>query len=117
MFVRLLDPRTGMLLPEHLGQKRGGHRIRDENRPRRTPPHAQRVLARARKAGASIAALCDAIHHRRAETGLRRIMGVFSLARKYGYSTVDQACAAALEMGVSGYRFVRHYLDGTRRRL
>jgi hypothetical protein len=29
MFVRLLDPRTGALLREHLGQKRGGHRIRD----------------------------------------------------------------------------------------
>jgi hypothetical protein len=39
MFVRLLDPRTGELLREHLGQKRGGHRIRDRDRPRRTPPH------------------------------------------------------------------------------
>ena len=38
MFVRLLDPRTGELLREHLSGKRGGHRIRDEDRPRRTPP-------------------------------------------------------------------------------
>ena len=28
-YVRLIDPRTGQLLREHLGQKRGGHRIRD----------------------------------------------------------------------------------------
>ena len=40
MFVRLLDPRTGELLREHLSGKRGGHRIRDADRPRRTPPHA-----------------------------------------------------------------------------
>jgi transposase len=111
MFVRLLDPRTGMLLREHLGQKRGGHRIRDEDRPRRTPPHTHRLLARAHKAGPSIGALCDAIHHRQAEAGVRRIMGVLSLAKKYGCSAVDQACAVALELGVSEYRFVRRYLE------
>ncbi len=111
MFVRLLDPRTGMLLREHLGQKRGGHRIRDEDRPRRTPPHTHRLLARAHKAGPSIGTLCDAIHHRQAEAGVRRIMGVLSLAKKYGCSAVDQACAAALELGVSEYRFVRRYLE------
>jgi transposase len=111
MFVRLLDPRTGTLLREHLSQKRGGHRIRDEDRPRHTPPHTHRLLARAHKAGASIGALCDAIHHRQAEAGLRRIMGVLSLAKKYGCPAVDHACAAALELGVSEYRFVRRYLE------
>jgi len=113
MFVRLLDPRTGMLLREHLGQKRGAHRIRDEDRPRRTPLHTHRLLARAHKAGPSIGTLCDAIHHRQAEAGVRRILGVLSLAKKYGCSAVDQACAAALELGVSEYRFVRRYLERT----
>ena len=111
MFVRLLDPRTGILLREHLGQKRGGHRIRDEDRPRRTPPHTHRLLARAHKAGPSIGTLCDAIHHRQAEAGVRRIMGVLSLAKKYGCSAVDQACATALELGITEYRFVRRYLE------
>src|SRR6202140_4847037 len=37
--VRLIDPQTGELLREHLGQKRGGHRIRDADRPKRTPVH------------------------------------------------------------------------------
>jgi hypothetical protein len=46
MYVRLLDPRTGQLLREHLGQKRGGHRIRPEDRPRRTPPYTMQLLAR-----------------------------------------------------------------------
>jgi len=111
MYVRLLDPRTGELLREHLGQKRGGHRIRDADRPRRTPQHTHQLLARAHKAGASIGAVCDAIHQRQAEAGIRRIMGVLSLAKKYGCVACDQACAAALEFGVAEYRFVRRYLE------
>jgi transposase len=111
MYVRLIDPRTGQLLREHLGQKRGGHRIRDEDRPKRTPQHTHQLLARAHKAGANIGAVCDAIHHRQAAAGLRRIMGMLSLAKKYGSAACDQACAAALELGVSEYQFVRRYLE------
>jgi transposase len=111
MYVRLIDPRTGQLLREHLGQKRGGHRIRDEDRPKRTPLHTHQLLARAHKAGANIGVVCDAIHHRQAEAGVRRIMGMLSLAKKYGSAACDQACAAALELGVSEYSFVRRYLE------
>ena len=111
MFVRLLDPRTGELLREHLSGKRGAHRIRDEDRPRRTPPPFQQLLARAHKAGASIGALCDAIHHRQGELGARRIQGVLSLAKKYGCAAADEACASALELRVPEYRFVRRYLE------
>jgi transposase len=111
MYVRLLDPRTGELLREHLGQKRGGHRIRDEDRPKRTPQHTHRLLARAHKAGVNIGVVCDAIHHRQAEAGVRRILGMLSLTKKYGSAACDQACAAALELGVSEYQFVRRYLE------
>lgn len=111
MYVRLLDPRSGELLREHLGQKRGGHRIRDADRPRRTPQHTHQLLARAHRAGTNIGAVCDAIYHRQEEVGIRRIMGVLSLAKKYGCSACDQACAAALEFGVAEYRFVRRYLE------
>jgi len=111
MYVRLLDPRTGMLLREHLQQKRGRHRIRPEDRPRRTPPHTLRLIARAHKAGKNIGAVCDAIHHRQDEAGLRRIMGLLALAKKYGCAATDDACAAALELGVAEYRFVRRYLE------
>ena len=111
MYVRLLDPRTGMLLREHLQQKRGRHRVRPEDQPRRTPPHTVRLIARAHKAGASIGAVCDAIHHRQGEAGLRRIMGVLALVKKYGCDATENACAAALELGVAEYRFVRRYLE------
>src|ERR1700688_2150002 len=49
MYVRLLDPRTGMLLREHLSEKRGRHRIKDEDRSKRTPLGTHQLLARAHK--------------------------------------------------------------------
>ncbi len=111
MFVRLLDPRTGELLREHLRGKRGGHRIRDADRPRRTPPPLLQLLGRAHKAGANIGAVCDAIHARQGELGMRRIQGVLQLVKQYGSVAADDACAAALELRVPEYRFVRRYLE------
>ena len=111
MYVRLLDPRTGTLLREHLKQKRGTHRIRDEDRPRHTPPHTLRLLERAHKAGKNIGTVCDLIHQRQGEAGLRRIMGLLALAKKYGCAATEEACAAALELRVAEYRFVRRYLE------
>ena len=111
MFVRLLDPRTGELLREHLSSKRGGHRIRDADRPRRTPPKLLQLLARAHKAGSNIGAVCDAIHARQGELGMRRIQGVLQLVKQYGSVASDDACAAALELRVPEYRFVRRYLE------
>jgi transposase len=111
MFVRLLDPKTGELLREHLRTKRGSHRVRDADRPRRTPPQLLQLLARAHKAGANIGAVCDAIHARQGELGIRRIQGVLHLVKKYGSAACDDACAAALELRVPEYRFVRRYLE------
>jgi hypothetical protein len=42
---------------------------------------------------------------------VRRILGLLSLAKKYSLAAVDDACAAALEMAVHDYRFVRRYLE------
>lgn len=42
---------------------------------------------------------------------LRRIQGVLSLVKKYGLAAVENACGAALEVGVPDYRFVRRYLE------
>ena len=111
MFVRLLDPCTGELLREHLRGKRGGHRIRDEDRPRRTPPQLLQLLARGHKAGANIGAVCDAIHARQGELGLRRIQGVLQLVKQYGSAASDDACAAALQLRFPSYHFVRRYLE------
>jgi transposase len=111
LYVRLLNPKTGQLLREHVRQKRGWYRIKEEDHPKRTPLRTSQLLWRAGRAGAHIGALCDAIHRQQGEVGVRRILGVLSLAKKYGTAAVDEACAAALDMGVQEYRFVRRYLE------
>src|SRR5271167_1937549 len=111
LYVRLLDPKTGQLLREHVRQKRGRYRIKEEDHPKRTPLRTSQLLWRAGRAGFHIGTLCDAIHRQEGEVGVRRILGVLSLAKKYGTAAVDEACVAALEMGVQEYRFVRRYLE------
>jgi transposase len=108
--VRLLDPLTGQLLREHLREQRGRHRIKDEDRPRRTPLSTQQLLARAEKALTNIGALCQTMHRNHGETAVRRILGVLALAKKYGVASTDEVCALGLETGAE-YHFVRRYLE------
>lgn len=109
--VRLLDPVTGVLLREHLRQQRGRHRINSEDHPKQTPVSTSRLLWRAEQAGKNTGDLCHAIHREQGEVAIRRILGVLSLAKKYGVAATEDACAAALELGVAEYRFVRRYLE------
>ena len=109
--VRLLDPRTGQLLREHLRQERGRHRIQDEDRPTRTPLSTDQLLRRAERAGPHIGALCQAMYREQGQVAVRRILGVLALAKKYGLASTDDACAVALEIGACEYRFVRRYLE------
>lgn len=90
---------------------RGFHRQRDEDRPAKTPQSTVRLLSRACGAGESIGILCQAIHHQDGEVGVRRILGVLSLVRKYGPVPVEQACAVALEVQFPSYQFVRRYVE------
>jgi len=111
LHVRLLDGKTGQLLREHLRSERGRHRIDERDRSTRTLPQTSQLLARAARVGRQVGALCDEIFRREREPGVRRIQGVLALARKHGAKAVDDACAAALELGVPRYRFVRRYLE------
>ena len=109
--VRLLHPQTGALLREHLRQERGKHRIKDEDRPKHTPPGTQHLLLRATRIGTQIGAFCHAMHDQQGQEAVRRIQGVLALARKHGMAAVEDACAAALEIGVYNCHFVRRYLE------
>ena len=113
LFVRLLDPQTGQLVREHLRASRGSHRIKDQDRSRKTPRGVSQLLARADCAGMHVGQLCRAMHFLKSETAIRRIQGVLSLARKYGVAAVEDACSAALELNVYEYAFVRRYLERT----
>jgi len=109
--VRILDPKSGLLLREHLRHRAGNYRTEDEDRPRRTPRGTQALLWRTHKAGKHIGRLAQEIYSREKEYGVRRILGVLSLAKRYGAPAVDDACAAALELAIPTYRFVRRYLE------
>jgi transposase len=109
--VRLIDPRSGQLLREHLRLARGGHRIDDQDRPERTPLGTLQLLNRAQKASSNIGVFSQALYQQQGQPAVRRILGLLWLAKKYSLTAVDDACAAALEMGVCDYRFVRRYLE------
>jgi transposase len=111
LHVRLLDPKTGQLLREHIRTRRGHHRIEDVDRPRRTPAKTLALLGAAHTAGASIGTVCDHIQTHDGAGGVRRILGILALARKHGPAVVDDAAKAALEIGVPTYRFIRRYLE------
>lgn len=89
----------------------GRHRIKDEDRPKQTPLGPLQLLARADKFGSQIGTLCRCLHRQEGEAAVRRILGMLSLAKKHGAASVDDACAAALDVGVCEYHFVRRYLE------
>jgi len=111
LHVRILDPKTGELLREHVHQSKGRHRMRDEDRPAKTPQSTVGLLSRARTAGKSIGIVCQAIHQKDGEVGVRRILGMLSLVKKVGAAPVEKACAIALEVQVPTYAFVRRYVE------
>ena len=111
LHVRVLDPRSGQLLREHLRTRRGHHRVADADRPTRTPIKTLALLDVARRAGPSIGALCDHIHRADGAVAVRRILGVMALARKHGPARTDDAAHFALEAGAPSYRFLRRYLE------
>ena len=110
LFVRILDPRTGQLLREHVRQKRGWYRIQEQDHPQRRPLRISQ-LWRAERAGRQIGILCNLLYNQQGEVGVRRILGVLALAKKFGPAAVEDACAAALKIGVHEYRSVRRYLE------
>jgi transposase len=111
LHVRILHPATNQLLREHLRQRPGGYRIEPEDHRKKMPLSTTQLLRRAEHAGAQIGKLCRLIYERQEQTGIRRILGILSLIKKYGAASVEDACAAALELSIHEYRFVRRYLE------
>ena len=69
------------------------------------------LLARARHAGAHLHAVCTYIHDHDGAVGVRRILGVLALVKRYGPAVTDAAAKAALDLQVPTYRFLRRYLE------
>ena len=112
LHVRLLAPKTGQLLREHLRAPRGWHRLHDDDRPARTPASTVALLARATdRRRAHQRRLRRTSISTKAPSGVRRMLGVLALAKKHGPAVVDDAAKAALDLGVPTYRFLRRYLE------
>ena len=111
LHVRVLNPKSGQLLREHLRQERGRHRIPPEDKPKHAAPGTARLLANAHNYGPNTGKLCAILHERDGQVALRRIQGILGMARRYGPARLDQACAMAIEMSVCEYRFVKRYLE------
>jgi transposase len=109
--VRLVDPKTGELLREHKKKPRGWRQVHPSDASPRTPATTLQLLARARTAGVGVGKLCETIHERSGEAGVRRILGVLSLVKKYGVKPVEDACQSALDIGFPDYRFVRKWIE------
>jgi hypothetical protein len=89
--ARLIDPRTSLLLREHLRQKPGRHRIAPEDLTQRTPKTVAVLLARAGSLGPNIGTLCVAIHKDDGEYAERRIRGMLNLSKKHGPVALEQS--------------------------
>ena len=112
LHVRLLAPKTGQLLREHLRAPRGWHRIARRRSPGAdAAEHGGAARARADAPAPHISAVCDHIHQHEGAAGVRRILGVLALAKKHGPAVVEDAAKAALDLGVPTYRFLRRYLE------
>lgn len=110
--VRLLDKSNGLLLREYLVQRRGGRRVRDEDRPAKTPKSTLYLLGELTRAGRNVAALADQLHRKHGgEDVIRKLQGMRALVKKYGAASVDEASAALLELGLVDYRSLRRYLE------
>jgi len=107
--VRMLDPETKELLREHRRIGRGRYTPRTKGA--KTPPTTLELLGRAQRAGKNLGRLAQEIHRKEGENGVRQVLGLLSLAKKHGPVQTDQACATAIEIGVTSYRFVRRYLE------
>jgi hypothetical protein len=109
--VRLMDPHTRQLLHEYQRQESGRYRTAPQYLSKRTPSTTLQLLAMAAHASMSIGAVCTAVHRENRELGVKGILGVCALLRHHGVVAVEDACAAALELGFPTYRFVRRYLE------
>jgi hypothetical protein len=111
LHVRLIAPKSGQLLREHLRTQRGWHRVHDDDQPARTPRTTLATLQRAHTAGPNIHTVCQSILQHDGVKAMRRILGVLSLAKKHGPAIVDDAAKEAIEMGAPTYHFLRRYLE------
>jgi hypothetical protein len=69
---------------------------------------AQELIDRARALGTAIGQWAEALHEQRGVTGIRPLLGLLSLVKKFPIAILEDACAAAHRHGAYRLRTVRH---------
>ena len=108
--VRILNQRFE-LIATHIRHGPGGFSTLDAHlhsaKISRVERGAQELIDRARELGPSIGQWAQALHEQRSITGVRPILGLLSLVKKFPVTILDDACAAAHRHGAYRLRTVR----------
>lgn len=81
--------------------------MQPEDAPSRTPLGVAALLVRAHGIGTATGAIADAIYADNRVVGVRRVLGLCSLAKKHGVVAVERAAQVALDAGAHTYRAVK----------
>ena len=110
--VRLLEPEQRPVAARAPARRRAAAiASKTKTDPQKTPLGTQQLLCRADKAGSQIGALCRGMHTRHGRDRGAPHSGRAVVGQEVRRAAVDDACAAALEVGVCEYHFVRRYLE------
>ncbi|TAM58172.1 IS21 family transposase [bacterium] len=111
LWLRIIDPKTHACAREHpIALHRGQRRTADADRPRQTPPSADRLAARIALVGPNCGTFAQRLLQERGATALRALFGMLDLLRRYDPAAVERACSFAAALGTASLRFVRSYL-------
>jgi transposase len=108
--VRIFNQRFE-LIATHIRRGPGGFSTLDAHlhstKISRVERGAQELIDRAKVLGAAIGQWAEALHQQRGVTGIRPLLGLLSLAKKFPVAILDDACAAAHRHGAYRLRTVR----------
>lgn len=103
--LEIRDPHNQSLLRTHARAARPGSVILpNDERPFNPSRETHRILSQAKAIGPATEQLCQSMFAREGRVGQRRLWGIVSLVRRYPRSLIDQACAMALQDGVTSYK-------------
>ena len=105
--LEIRDLQSHVLLRTHARAARPGSVVLpNDERPFNPSRETHRILSQAKVIGPATEQLCQSMFAREGRVGQRRLWGIVSLARRYPRSLIDQACAMALQDGVTSYKAI-----------
>jgi transposase len=106
--IEIRDLHNQSLLRTHaLAARPGSVLLPDDERPFNPSRETHRILAQAKAIGPAAEQLCQSMFAREGRVGQRKLWGIVSLVKRYPRSLIDQACAMALQDGVTSYKQIQ----------